>query len=215
MVVCDSCLLASPDRKDFVIYNATTRQTQYSQLSNQMIKELEETRDLRKAFLEKTGITKEALTQIPRSYAAAIVSYQLADARAEIEADLKVVGAYYKRGNYWTRIALLCRQAGMDDKRALEIATEHLKTAFIKSDFPKVDLEYQTLFIIFSIYLSFGKQKEAMDYMNVLGKTIQELDKLNDPRNEALLYAKKWMDQIRNRWDDRDYPEIWKTPGIE
>lgn len=213
MNVCSTCLTASPDPKDFVIYNATTRQTQYSQMSPAVIKNLDDTKTLRKAFFEKTGVG-EALFKIPRSYAAAIVSYQLADARAEIEADAKVLGAYYKRGNYWTRIALLCRQAGMDDQRPLEIAAEHFKTAFTNSDFPKADLEYQSIFILFSIFLHFGKQKEAMDYMNVLGKTVQDLTKLNDPRNESLLYAKKWMEMIRNRWDDRDYPEIWKTPGI-
>jgi hypothetical protein len=218
MTVCDSCLTSSPDRKDFVLYNPTTRQNQFSQLPMPVIKQLSDTTDQRKAFVEKSGVG-DALFKIPRSYAGAIVSYQLADMRAEMEAESKVMGAYYKRGNYWTRIALLCRQAGMknEDRFALETAVEHFKTAFMQSDFPKPELEFQSLFIIFSIYLHFEKQKEAMDYMNVLGKTMQELEKQQgDPRtNESLAHARKWHTMIRNRWDDRDYPEIWKTPGIE
>jgi uncharacterized protein (DUF2225 family) len=215
MTVCDSCLTSSPDRKDFVIYNPTTRQNQFSQLPMPVLKQLRDTTEQRKAFVEKSGVG-DSLFKIPRSYAGAIVSYRLADMRAEIEADAKVMGAYYKRGNYWTRIALLCRQAGMkdEDRRALEIAVEHFKTAFMQSDFPKPELEFQSLFIIFSIYLFFEKQKEAMDYMNVLSKTMKELEKSGDPRNEALAHARKWNTMIRNRWDDRDYPEIWKTPGI-
>ncbi|MDR2581384.1 MAG: DUF2225 domain-containing protein [Fibromonadaceae bacterium] len=214
MTVCDSCLLASPDRKDFVVYNNTTRSNQESQLAPQVLRQLKDSTDQRKAFFEKTGVG-DVLFEIPRSYAAAIVSYQLADIRAEIEADAKILSAYYKRGNYWTRIALLCRQAGMDDKRPLEIAVEHFKTAFTNSDFPKPELEFQTLHILFSIYLYFDKKKEAMDYMNVLGRTVQELEKQGDPRNETLLYAKKWLNITRTRWDDRDYPEIWKTPGLD
>ena len=214
MTVCNSCFLASPDPKDFDVYNASTRQNQFTQLPPAVLKQLKDTTDQRKAFFEKTGIG-DILFQIPRSHAGAIVSYQLADVRAEIEADAKVLGAYYKRGNYWTRISLLFRQIGMDDKRALEIAAEHFKKAFTISDFPKPELEFQTLYILFTIYLYFENPKEAMSYMNVLGKTIQDLEKQGDPRNESLLYAKKWMNMIRNRWDDRDYPEIWKTPGID
>lgn len=215
MAICDNCLTASPDRKDFNVYNPTTRQNQFSLLPVGVIRDLGETKEQRKAFVEKTGVG-DSLFKIPRTYAGAIVSYQLADMRAEIEANSKVLGAYYKRGNYWTRIALLCRQSGMaeEDKLALETAVEFFKEAFTLSDFPKIELEFQTIFIIFSIYLFFGKQKEAMDYMNVLGKTVQDLDKLGDPRNEALAHARKWHDMIRNRWDDRDYPEIWKTPGL-
>ena len=213
MTVCSGCFLASPDRKDFDVYNASTRQNQFSQLPPAVIRQLKDTIDQRKAFFERTGVG-DALFNLPRNYAGAIVSYQLADVRAEIEADSKVLGAYYKRGNYWTRIALLCRQAGMDDHQALQNAAEHFKTAFTISDFPKAELEFQTLYILFNIYLYFGNQKEAMSYMNVLGKSVQELEQNGDPRNEALLHAKKWMNQTRNRWDDREYPDFWKTPGL-
>jgi ribosomal protein L12E/L44/L45/RPP1/RPP2 len=214
ITVCDGCLVASPDRRDFNVYNRTTRQNQESQLPPQVIRELKETTDKRKAFFEKTGIGDE-LFKIPRSHAAAIVSYQFADMRAEIEAGAKVLGAHYKRGNYWTRIALLCRQVGMDDKRALEIAAEHFKNAFMLSDFPKVELEYQTLYILFNIFLYFGRQKEARDYLTVLDKTKQELEKAEKPPEGALPAIRKWIDMGKNRWEDREMPNFWKTPGID
>jgi uncharacterized protein (DUF2225 family) len=213
VTVCDGCLVASPDRRDFNVYNRTTRQNQDSQLPPQVIRELKETTDKRKAFFEKTGIGGD-LFKIPRTHAAAIVSYQLADMRAEIEAGAKVLGAIYKRGNYWTRIALLCRQAGMDDKKPLEIAAEHFKNAFMLSDFPKVELEYQTLYVLFNIFLYFGKQKEARDYLTVLDKTKQDLEKSEKAPEGALPAIKKWIDMGRNRWEDREMPNFWKTPGI-
>ena len=212
VTVCDGCLLASPDRKDFVLYNRTTRQNQDSQLAPQVLRELKDTTDKRKAFFEKTGIG-DALFKIPRNYAAAIVGYQFADIRAEVEGGAKIQGAFYKRGNYWTRIALLCRQAGMDDRKALEIAAEHFKTAFSISDFPKVELEFQTIYILFNIYMYFEKQKEARDYLSVLDKTRQDLEKKGD-HPEVLAAAKKWLEMGKNRWDDREEPNFWKTPGL-
>jgi len=212
VTICHGCYLASPDRKDFVLYNRTTRQNQDSQLPPQVIRELKESIEKRKTFFEKTGIGEE-LFKIPRSYAAAIVAYQFADIRAEIEANAKVLGAYYKRGNYWTRIALLCRQAGMDDKRALSIAADHFKNAFMLSDFPKQDLEFQTIYILFNIFMYFDKQKDARDYLAVLDKTRQELEKKDAPP-EIQASARKWLEMGKNRWDDRDNPNFWKTPGL-
>jgi len=213
VTVCEGCLLASPDRKDFVLYNRTTRQNQDSQLAPQVIRELKETTDKRKAFFEKTGIG-DILFKIPRSHAAAIVSYQFADIRAEVEAGAKVQGAYFKRGNYWTRIALLCRQAGMDDHLPLQIAAEHFKTAFYMSDFPKVDLECQTIYILFNLFLYFGKPKEARDYLNVLDKNRQDLEKMENPPEESLAPIRKWLEMGKNRWEYRDEPNFWKTPGL-
>jgi len=213
VTVCDGCLLASPDRKDFVLYNRTTRQNQDSQLAPQVVRELKETTDKRKAFFEKTGIG-DALFKLPRSYAAAIVSYQFADIRAEVEAGAKVQGAFFKRGNYWTRIALLCRQAGMDDRQPLQIATEHFKTAYYMSDFPKVDLECQTIYTLFNLHLYFGKAKEAYDYLGILDKSRQDLEKSETPNVESLASIKKWLGMGRTRWEDREMPNFWNTPGL-
>ncbi len=213
VTVCDGCLLASPDRKDFVLYNRTTRQNQDSQLAPQVIRELKEATDKRKAFFEKTSIG-DILFKIPRSYAAAIISYQFADIRAEVEAGAKIQGAYFKRGNYWTRIALLCRQAGMDDRMPLRIAAEHFKTAFYMSDFPKVELECQTIYTLFNLNLYFGKAKEARDYLNVLDKNRQDLEKLENPPEESLASIRKWLGMGKNRWEDREEPNFWKTPGL-
>ena len=216
VTVCSGCFLASPDRKDFVLYNRTTRENQKSQLaqSPQVIREIKEATDQRKAFFEKTGIG-DALFQLPRSHAAAIVSYQFADIRAETEVGAKIQGAHFKRGNYWTRIALLCRQVGMDDRMPLQIAMEHFKTAYYISDFPKIDLECQTLYILFNLHLYFGKAKEAYDYLNVMDKTRQDLEKSDAPNTgEHLASIKKWLGQGRLRWEDREAPNFWKTPGI-
>ncbi len=213
VTVCSGCFLASPDRKDFELYNRTTRENQKSQLAPQVIRELKETIATRKAFFDKTGVG-DALYTIPRSYAAAIVSYQFADIRAEMEANAKVQGAYFKRGNYWLRIALLCRQAGMDDRLALQVAAEHLKTAFYMSDFPKADLECQTIYTLFNLCLYFGNAKEARDYLTVLEQQRQDQEKLEKPNEEILASIRKWLEMGKKRWEDRDEPNFWKTPGL-
>jgi hypothetical protein len=182
-------------------------------LAPQVIRELKETTEKRKAFFEKTGIG-DALFKIPRSYAAAIVSYQFADIRAEIESGGKVLGSYYKRGNYWTRIALLCRQAGMDDRKALQIAAKHFETAFTMSDFPKVELEFEILYTLFNICLYFEKPKEARDYLAVLDKTRQDMEKKDNVPEGVLPACKKWLEMGKNRWEDREMPNFWKTPGL-
>ena len=213
VTVCSGCFLASPDRKDFELYNRATRENQKSQLAPQVIRELKETIDKRKAFFEKIGIG-DALFKIPRSYAAAIASYQFADMRAEFEAAAKVQGAYFKRGNYWLRIALLCRQSGMDDRLALQIAAEQLKTAFYMSDFPKADLECQTIYILFNLCLYFGNAKEARDYINVLEQQRQDMEKLENPNEQVLASIRKWLEMCKKRWEDREEPNFWKTPGL-
>lgn len=215
ITVCTRCLFASPDRKDFVQYNKLRRQTDPSQIPPNVLSELQENTPQRLALKETMGIGEE-LFKIPRSFAAAALSYQLADMRAAHEVAGKVPTAFYKRGSYWVRIALLRRQSKMDDTSALEQAVLHYQQAFMHSDFPTNALEYQTLYLLFTLLLRLGRQKEARDYLTVLDKTRQELEKSNAPTAQSnLTVLKKWIEMGRNRWEDREEARIWKTPGIE
>jgi hypothetical protein len=216
IIVCDKCLLASPDHKDFVQYNNLTRQNEPSRLSQPVLRELqsEESIAARKALVEASGIGDE-LFAAPRSIAAACLSYQLADMRAEAEQAAKIPGATFKRGSYWLRIALLQRQAGMDDKPSLRIALGHFKNSFMMSDSPKPELEYHTLFVLFSLHLYLGETKEGRDYITVMENTRTSMEKKEIPSTPSLLGAlKKWIERAKNRWEDREDPNLWTTPGI-
>jgi hypothetical protein len=216
IIVCDKCLLASPDHKDFVQYNKITRQNEPSRLSQPALRELqsEESMAERRALFEASGIGND-LFSVPRSIAAACLSYQLADMRAEAEQNAKVLGATFKRGSYWLRIALLQRQAGMDDKPSLRLALGHFKNSFMMSDFPKPELEYHTLFVLFSLHLYLGETKEGRDYITVMENTRSSMEKKEIPSTPSTFSAlKKWIDRAKNRWEDRESPNLWKTPGI-
>jgi hypothetical protein len=217
ITVCDKCFFASPDRKDFIQYNKITRQNEPSQLSDSVIRELKEpeSMDQRKALVEASGVGKE-LFEVPRHIAAACLSYQLCDLRAEAEAAGKILGANFKRGSYWLRIALLQRQAGMDDKPSLKIALDQFKTAFMTSDFPKPELEYHTLYVLFNLHMYLGQLKEGRDYVSVMENTKQSMEKGEvESTPSTLASLKKWIERAKNRWEDRESPSIWKTPGIE
>ena len=215
VTVCTRCLFASPDRRDFVQYNKLRRQTDPSQIAPSVLADLQEATPERLALKESMGIGDELFT-VPRNLAAAALSYQLADKRAAHEAHGNMPNSHYKRGSYWVRIALLRRQAKMDDSSALEEAVKHYHQAFMHSDFPSQALEYQTLYLLFTLLLRLGRAKEARDYLTVLDKTRQELEKDKSPvAHSNLLILKKWIDLGRNRWEDREEPRIWKTPGID
>ncbi len=213
ITVCTRCLFASPDRKDFIQYNKLRRQTDPSQIIPSVITALSESTAERQALRDSTGIGDE-LFKVPRNLAAAALSYQLADLRAAAEVKGKIQGAWFKRGSYWVRIALLRRQAGMDDTDALRTATEHYKMAFMHSDFPTQALEFQTLYVLFTIHLRLGDAKVARDYLAILDKTRQDMEKSSVVEPGTINILKKWIDQGRNRWDDREDPRVWKTPGL-
>ncbi len=102
----------------------------------------------------------------------------------------------------------------MDDHAALERAAEYFKTAFMLSDFPRQEMEFQVIYILFNIYLYFDKIKEARDYLAVLDKTRQDLEQKEGVPDGVLPACKKWLDMGKNRWEDREMPNFWKTPGI-
>lgn len=214
ITICTRCLFASPDRKDFVVYNKLRRQSDPSQIPVPILAEMNDATPARLALRDSMGIGDE-LFKVPRNLAAAALSYQLADMRAAHEVTAGLPNAHFKRASYWIRIALLRRQGGMDDVSALESSLEHYQQAFMHSDFPTPSLEYQSLYVMFSIHLYLGRTKEARDYLAVLDKTRQELEKSNAPSAPANLnLIKKWIDMGRNRWEDREEARIWKTPGL-
>jgi hypothetical protein len=75
-------------------------------------------------------------------------------------------------------------------------------------------MEFQVLYILFNIYLYFGKTKEARDYLSVLDKTRQDLEQKEGVPDGVLPNCRKWLEMGKNRWDDREMPNFWKTPGL-
>ncbi|HSQ42314.1 MAG TPA: DUF2225 domain-containing protein [Fibrobacteraceae bacterium] len=209
VAVCPSCLFASPDKKDFIQFNRSTRQTSPSQISAGILSEI---RDASVRRHKMADLIKAPLnfSHSPRPLPLAVLSYQLAEDRARIEEESKNPFAIYKRASYWTRIALLQRQARQDDHEALENALQFFKEAFFRSDFPNANLEFQSCFIIFSIYLRFGLVKEAREYIGVIEQSRKQVAERNDPA--ALRALDQWLGMAKARWEDKDNPNLWDLP---
>jgi len=209
VAVCPKCFFASPDKKDFVQFNRTTRQSVPSQIPPGILSALQDDTAARQEIVETSKLGAD-FTGCPRPYPLAILSYRLANARARIEAENKVQFAIYKRANYATRLALLHRQAGLDDTAELENALALFKDAFYRTDFPNANSEFQSCFIIFTILIRFGKMKEARDYVTVMEQSKKEVEERKDRTAGAAL--SQWLGMSKARWEDKDNPKLWEIP---
>jgi uncharacterized protein (DUF2225 family) len=210
VAVCPRCLFASPYKKDFVQFNRTTRQTIPSQISMGILAEIQDSLAERQEIAESVAGPVD-FTQCPRPFPVAILSYRLAEQRARMEAESKQPFAVFKRANYWTRISLLQRQSGIEDTPSLEKALSLFKDAFFKTDFPNANMEFQSCFIIFSIYLRFGQIKEAREYVGVMEQSKKQVEERKDPA--ALQALNTWLGMAKARWEDKDSPTLWDIPS--
>ena len=209
VAVCPHCYFASPDKKDFIQYNKTRKTNIPSQLSPGVIAELQEETPKRQKLVNESSF-KTSFQKKRRSMNQAILSYTLANMRAEIETENKTPFSTVKQGGYFTRIALLKRQNGEEYEEALKEALKHYKKAYFLSDFPSHNIEFQSCFIIFSIHLRFGELKEAREFVAVMDQSKKELEENNE--RSALSSLNSWLDQAKTRWEDRDEDNLWDLP---
>lgn len=213
VTICHRCLFASPDKKDFIVYDRSRKQSTPSQIPANIISDLQDFMAIRISLWECSG-EKQNLFKTPRSNSAAVLSYMLADLRAEQETKSRIPCAWFKRGCYWTRIALLQRQQDFDDTPSLEKALHYMELAFLHTDFPTPAHEYQTCYVLFALNLRLNKIKQARDYLGVLEKAKKELEFTRPPdAGTKLGYIKVWMDATRNLWENREREDLWKLPG--
>lgn len=209
VAVCPKCYFASPDKKDFIQFNKSSKQTVPSRLTIGVIAELQDSMAERMEMVDRARCGKDFQAQV-RAIPLAILSYRLAEQRARIEQEGKIPFAILKRASYQVRIALLLRQSGEDDSSALERALALYKDAYYRTDFPNPNTEFQSCFIIFSVHLKFGQLKEARDYVTAMEQSKKRIEELND--SSALQSLNQWLGMTKARWDDRENPHLWDTP---
>jgi hypothetical protein len=134
----------------------------------------------RQEILEKGNVGKD-FTSCPRPLPQAIVSYLLANQRARIESESKTPYSIFKRAHYWTRIALLQRQAKMDRHRLFRTSSRALQRVLFSHGFSQCQCRIPSVFIIFTIYLRFGLMKEAREYVTVMEQSRKEVEERKDP----------------------------------
>lgn len=213
ITVCPKCLFASPDKKDFMWYKTSMHSYQESQLSARTLSDLIDTIGERLTIFEDFQ-DKHLIFQHPRSWNTAILTYKLALERVKVELRTEEFYALYKQGSYWSKIALLERQNNVDDESSLEMALTSFKEAYLKSDFPSPNLEFQTCYVIYKILLRFDQTKEARDYLGSMEriKTELENEKKRGGGSDSLGSLLKWIQKAKEFWEDREQDDIWNIP---
>jgi uncharacterized protein (DUF2225 family) len=205
VTVCPRCLFASPDKKDW------TRPEEKSQLPNNVIMTLQEKIGERKAILKTVTDVKNYFVR-PRSTDAALVSYQLAMARARVEAWYEQAYALYKLGAYALRIAKIIKDMEEDNREALREALGFLEEAFRTSNCPSEEIEMQVIYTIVALNLKLGDQKKANSFIGVFtnlhNSRVQEMK--DDPKLQ-LIIIDKWSEKAKYLWEDRDREDLFKN----
>ncbi len=208
--VCNRCLFASPDRKDWVNKNKITGKAIQSQIPPNTILMLQEKIGERKALLEGIANVEEYFKR-PRKSEAAILSYKLAALRAKIEAFYELPNSLYKVGFYYLKIAKIMKKRREDDTPALKDALDYLNECFKNSNASGEIAEYRVIYCIVAIYIRLGEYKKAHPYIGVLDKIRGELaaKSKSDPKIN-ITFIDTWLNKIKNLWEDREREDLFK-----
>lgn len=206
VTVCPRCLFASPDKKDW----SRPENEAKSQLSANIIMTLQEKIGERKALLKSiSGI--EHYFKRPRGTEAAIASYNLATARAHVEAFYEQPYSMYKLGAYSLRSAKIIKDTGSDNREVLREALGFFEEAFRMSNCPSEEIEMQVIYTIAALCLKLGDPAKANSYLGVFsnlhnGRVIEMKD---NPKLNCIIID-KWHDKAKQLWEDRDMPDLFK-----
>lgn len=210
VTVCGKCYFASPDKKDFNVWNRSKNQFTSSQLGQGLLLELLETMGERQGIVEEFSIKGHPL-RFPRPAEAAINSYRLALQRIKTEREFGINFSTFKQASYWLKIALIQRQYDIDYKNSLQEARLAMRDAYIRTDFPNAELEYQSTYVLSALELYFGDSKLCREYQASLDRTKSEIQNGIDTTGN-LNACLKWIDKCKRLWDDRERSDIWDLP---
>jgi uncharacterized protein (DUF2225 family) len=204
VTVCARCLFASPDKGDW------TRAEEKSQLPNNVIMTLQEKIGERKVILKTVTDVKNFFVR-PRSTDSALMSYQLAMARARVEAWYEHPYALYKLGAYALRTAKIIRDMEGDNREALREALGFFEEAFRTSNCPSEEIEMQVIYTIVALCLRLGDHKKANSFIGVFTNlhNSRAVEMKEDPKLQ-LMIIDKWADKAKFLWEDREREDLFK-----
>lgn len=212
VTICQKCYFASPDKKDFNIWNRSREEYNPSQLGNGVILQVLETMGERKSIVEEFSVHGNPFT-FPRSTESAINSYRLALQRTQAEQAVENSFSTFKAASYWLKIALMQRQSDDNYEESLQNARAAMREAYIRTDFPHSELEYQSTYVLSALELFFGEGKLCREYHASLDRTKAEIK--NEQIEGNLNSLDKWIDKCRRLWEDREREGLWDLPKIK
>jgi uncharacterized protein (DUF2225 family) len=208
VTVCPRCLFASPDKKDFSREGTGDVK---SQLPSNVLITLQEKIGERRAILKSVN-DYNGYFKRPRSDDAAIDSYRLAMARAQIEAWYELPYALYKLGAYALKIAKILKDSGNDNREALREALTYYEEAFKTSNCPSEEIEMQVVYVIIAIYLKLEDFKKANSYIGVFNNlhNTRASEMRENPKINTIVID-KWADKAKYLWEDRESADLFKN----
>jgi uncharacterized protein (DUF2225 family) len=214
VTICPKCYFASPDKRDFITHNKFTKQSKESKLNPSILSELLETMGERMTVVDELPM-KEGLFSFPRNFQSAITSYRIAIERVNVELRHREPYAYFKRGAYWLKIALIQRQNSVNDSPSLEMAAESFKQAFLNSDFPNANLEFQAIYSNFAIYLKMNEVQEGRKFLGIMDQALIDYESGKRPDPAIPVAVKTWKDKAMELWESREDDDLWELPKIQ
>jgi len=210
VTVCPRCLFASPDKKDFNRQATAGVGEVKTQLTSNCIMTLQEKIGERKALL-KAVADYSAYFKRPRFDDAAVDSYRLAMARANVEAWYEQPYSYYKLGSYALRIAKIIKDAEGDNREVLKEALQYFEEAFRTSNCPSEEIEMQVLYVIVALYIKMGEFRKANSYIGVYSN-LRNTRNAEMRQNPALntVAIDKWSDKAKYLWEERENADFFK-----
>lgn len=206
VTICPQCLYASPDKKDFICLDP--RRTEVpARLHQGELAAILADADNRTGVLESSGLNvpKEHLFARERTPQAALVAYQLAMERAQIESARNVAFSRFKLGGYALKQALIARTYGVGEETPyLEKALEFYKQSYETSNASGAQYEAWSLYEIVVLNTRLGNETEA-------GAFLGALDKVKADMATVDTMFLRWYNLTRDFWSERDNPDLWKN----
>ncbi len=208
--VCPRCLFASADKKDFIRTDNMSGREHKSNVATNVIMTLQEKIGERKAILKSISNYQEYF-QRPRTSEAAIASYRLANAKADVEALFDQPYAYYKMGFSTLKIAQIKKDGGQSNEQELQQALKYMEEAFTRSNCPAEEIEMQVIYTVIALYLRLENQKKAHAFLSVFDNILNDRKaEMKEKPGLTTTVIDKWRDRARRIWEDRDEPNLFE-----
>ncbi len=215
--VCNDCLFASPDPKDFSKFVEYTKKTVESQLlvHHRLLFYLEDTARERIQFLRESGMIKPDFSR-PRSVETAILSIRLSIIRAEAEEKHDLQNTLFKRGSYNLRIAQIEKETNQNNVESLSAACTFFERAVLESDCNSFEIELEAIYLVIALSIKLGEKDRVSAFFKIIKDTeIKVTEELKE--NPTLLKYKKkhatmekWEKRAKTALEYRDDEEYWK-----
>jgi len=216
--VCNTCLFASPDPKDFGKFIEYTEKYQESQLKihNKLLFHLVDTTQDRIRLIQSQGMQPSQFNR-PRTIDIAITAIKLSILRAELEHEHDLRNTLFKKGAYYLKIAQIEKDAGRDNLNSLIEAEKAMEQAVVDSDCETFELEMEALYLTIALNIKLKNKDKITGYMRILKDIEIEVSEEYKQNPTLLKYKQKfatmeqWEKCAKTALEYRDDESYWAT----